>query len=34
VDYYKEEKIKKFKIAAILGHKKAQAWLKKKGIDW
>jgi hypothetical protein len=31
---YKEMKIERFKIAAILGHKKAQAWLKKKRIEW
>jgi calcineurin-like phosphoesterase family protein len=31
---YKEFKIERFKIAAILGHKKAQAWLKKKRIEW
>ena len=31
---YKEAKIECYKIAAILGHKKAQTWLKKKGIEW
>lgn len=30
----KELTILNYKIAAILGHQKAQAWLKKKGIDW
>jgi tetratricopeptide (TPR) repeat protein len=30
----KELKIERYKIAAILGHKKAQAWLKKKRIEW
>ena len=30
----KELKIRYFKIAAILGHQKAQVWLKKKRIEW
>lgn len=30
----KELTILNYKIAAIVGHKKAQVWLKKRGIDW
>jgi hypothetical protein len=30
----KEMKLDSYKIAALLGHKKAQAVLKKMGIEW